>query len=805
MSMLFRELRYALRSLSKSPGFAIAIVLSLGLAIGANAALFSFFDAILLRQLPFRDAERLIRIRELRVEPGKEPIPIAVQAANLAAWKQGNHSFEDFACQVPASFNLTGDGEPEAIAGATVSHNFLRVLGIRPLLGRDFSAEEDLPRQPGSVALLSHGLWSRRFGADPNLVGKTILLDQQSVTVIGVLPPKFKFPYGAEIWRPMGLDPEDPETNRRGILNVFGRLRPDVTLEQATTDMKALADRLAQEHPETNSGWSVQLKTVREDLVGDVRPWLYALSGAAGFVLLIACVNAANLLLARVLHRSGEVGIRVALGSSRLRAALPLLAQSLLLALFSGVFGLLLAYLALRPLALLSPLQDMDAFFQESLTVDYRVLGFGLAVSLAVGLLFGLVPAIRASRPELQSFLKEGRTGAGLRSQNLLKFLVVTEIAVALILVTGAALMLRSFQKLQQVDLGFDEKPLVAADISLPAARYPERATQVIFYTQLLEKLRSSPGIKAAGVTNNHPFTGERRVAPFVIEGRPPARDNDFFYTNHRVVSPGYLETLGAPLLRGRTFTPADREDSLPVVVISKRFADLYFPGVDPLGKRVRLDRPDREWMTIVGVVGDVKDIGDYAETWYVPFTQNWQYRDMCIVVRGATGDPLALAGPIRRAVWSLDPNQPVGMASMATLAAEALRPQRFSALLYGLFGVQALLLAIIGIYGVMSYLVAQRLREFGIRMALGARGPDLQRLILRRTMMLTVFGLIVGLAGSLLLGRFLSSLLYGIDVKDPLTFGVVALVLLAAALLAGLLPARRATRVNPVMALRYE
>jgi putative ABC transport system permease protein len=806
MSVWSEQVRYALRSLGRSPGFAAAIVLSLGLAIGANTAIFSFFDAILLRQLPFGDADRLMRIRELRLQPGKEPAPIAVQSANLVVWKQANHSFEDFACQVPTSFNLTGDGDPESISGATVSHNFLRVLRVRPILGRDLLAEEDLPGHPARVALISHGLWSRRFGADPAIVGRTILVDQQSVTVIGVLPPKFKFPYDAEVWEPLGLDPDDTHTNHRGMLNVFGRLRPGVTAEQATADMRALAARLAQEHPATNAGWSVQLKTLREDLVGDVRPWLYALFGASGFVLLIACANAANLLLARVLHRTSEVSVRVALGSSRLRAALPFLTQSVLLALISGAFGILLAYVSLGPLAALSPLQDMDAFFQESTTLDLRVLGFSLLLSLAVGVLFGLVPAARASRPELQSLLKEGgRTGTSLRSQRLLKALVVSEIAVALVLVAGAGLMLRSFQKLQQVSLGFDEKRLLAMEITLPATRYPDRASQVRFYNQVLEKLRALPGIEAAGVTTNHPFTGERRVAPFLIEDRPPIKDNDFFFTNHRVVSPGYLETLGAPLLRGRSFTAADREDSLPVVIISKRFADVYFPGTDPLGKRLRPDRPNLPWMTIVGVAGDVKDTGDYAETWYVPYDQNWRYTDMNILVR-TRGDPLALAHPVRQAIWSLDRNQPVGrVAEMATLAAETLRPQRFSALLYGLFGGLALILAVLGIYAVMSYLVALRLREFGIRMALGAQRAQLQRLVLRRTMVLTLLGVTLGMVGALALGRFLSSLLYNVAPDDPLTFGVVALGLSASALLASLLPAHRATRVNPVTALRYE
>lgn len=806
MTTLLKELRYALRGLRKSPGFAIAIVLSLGLAIGANAAIFSFFDMILLQQLPFADADRLMRIRELRVEPGKEPSPIAVQAVNLMAWREGNRSFEDMAWQLGGPVNLTGDGEPEAVPAATVSHNFLKVLGVRPLLGREMRPEEDLPGQPARVAHISHGLWTRRFGSDPGIVGKMIQIDQEGVTVIGVLPPKFKFPYESEVWRPMGVDVNNTETNRRGILNVFGRLRPGVTPEQATADMEALAARLAEELPATNAGWSVQLKTVREDLVGNVRPWLLALFAAAGFVLLIACANTANLLLARALHRSSESSIRVALGSSRLRAALPLLTQSVLLALIAGAFGTLLAYVGVRPLALLSPVQDMDAFFRESTGINLRVLAFSFVVSLLVGILFGLVPALRATRPNLQSLLKEsGRTGTARGSQRLLKVLVVTEIAVALILVAGAALMLRSFQKLQSVDLGFEAAHLLTMETSLPATRYPDRPSQVLFYTQLLEKLRALPGVEAAGVTTNHPFTEERRVAPFLIEDRPPTRENDFFHTNHRVVSPGYLETMGMPLLQGRTITEADREETLPVVVISKRFADAYFPGVDPLGKRLRANRPEQPWMTVIGVVGDVKDTGAYAESWYVPFSQNWRYTSMQIVVR-TSGRPLALADTVRKAIWAIDPHQPASdIATMDVLAAEVLRPQRFSALLYGLFGALALILAIVGIYGVMSYLVAQRLREFGIRIALGAPKAQLQRLVLGNTAILTLLGLALGLAGSLALGRFLQSLLYEVAPNDPLTLGFVAVGLITAAVLASVLPARRATQVDPVTALRYE
>ncbi|MES1243428.1 MAG: ABC transporter permease [Acidobacteriota bacterium] len=801
-----QEFRYALRGIRKSPGFAAAILLSLGLAIGANTAIFSFFNAVLLRGMPFGDVDSLVRVRELRMETGQDPKPISVTGANYTAWKETNHSFQDLAVQVPSSFNLTGSGDPEQILGANVSANFLDVLGVKPILGRNIAPDEDRPGNPAPVVVLAHSLWQERFGGDPAIVGKTIVLDQQARTIIGVLPPRFKFPYRAEMWTPMGLDPADEALWRRRHLNVFGRLKDGVSLQQASTEMEGIAARLAQELPETNAGWSVQLTGLREDLVGDIRPRLIAVFAAAGFVLLIACANSANLLLARSLDQSNEVSIRVALGAGRARVARQFMMQSLVLSLLSGALGALLAVWTLPALVRLSPLQDMEAFFEDSVSVDPRALGFTLLISLLVGLLFGLIPAFNATRPNLQGLLKEGgRSNTGLRGQRWLRAFVVCEVAVSVILLAGAGLMLRSFQQLQGVDLGFDDKHLLVTEMSIPESTYPERPQQRIFYEQVLEKVKALPGVRTAGLTTNHPFTGEYRVAPFVMEDRPQSSEDEFFFTNHRVVTPGYFETLGIPLIKGRTFTPQDREDTPGVVVISKRFADTYWPGQDPLGKRVRVNRADTPWLTVIGVVGDVNDQGDYKETWYVPYTQDWRILDMNILVRTA-GDPLALADPIRRAVWAVDRNQPVyGVASMETVAADVLRPQRFSTLLYGFFGGLALILALVGIYGVMSYAVSQRLREFGIRMALGAQSAQLKGAVMRGAMLLTAVGLVIGSVVAILLTRFIASLLYEVSPTDPVTFGAVLVVLVLVALAASYFPARKATKVDPVTALRYQ
>ena len=804
----WQDVRYALRSLRKSPTFSIAILLSLGLAIGANAAVFTFFKAILLEPMPFADVDELVRIRELRMEEGKEPTPISVTGANYTAWKESSRSFEDLAAQIPAPFNMIGDGEPEQILGSQVTANYLDVLGVKPVLGRSFTPDEDRPGSPAAVVVLGYDLWQRRFNGDRAIVGKTVVLDQRSHQIIGVAPPRFKFPYRAEMWRPLGLTADDPELWGRRRLNVFGRLRDGVSLRQASAEMEGIASRLAQELPDTNRGWGVELKDLREDLVGEIRPRLLAIFAASGFVLLIACANAANLLLARSLDHSNEVSIRVALGARRGRVARQFITQSVVLALVAGAFGTLLAWWALTPLAALSPMADLDASFEEALRLDWGVLGFGLLTSLLVGVVFGALPAIQVSRPNLQGLLKEGgRTGTGRGSQGWLRAFVVAEIAVAVILLAGAGLMLRSFQRLQEVQIGFDEKNLLVAEMNLPATSYPERPQQRAFYERVLERVRALPGVKAAAVTTNHPFTGEFRIAPFVLEDQQgQAADGETFYmTNHRVVSPGYLETLGPRLLQGRLLTAQDREGSPDVVVVSKKFADTYWPGQSPLGKRLRVNRPDTPWLTVVGVVADVNDQGEYKETWYVPYLQDWRFTEMALVVR-TEGDPLALADSVRKEVWAVDPSQPVyGIERMERLAANVLRPQRFSTLLYTFFGGLALVLAVIGIYGLMSYAVTQRFREFGIRMALGAPTARIQTGVLRNALGLTLLGLFIGSALAFVLTRFLASLLYETSPTDPVTFLSVLLILALVALLGSYFPARRATRVDPVTALRYD
>lgn len=803
MSTLLHEIRWAWRSLLKSPAFTIPTVLSLGLAICANTLIFAFASTLLMLPLPFDHPERLVRIREVHLAPGKDPVPISVAPWNLEEWRRLDRTFAGLAADRPRAINLSGDGEPERIQGGAVSANFLDVIGVKPVLGRGIQPDEDITGSPERVAMISHGLWQRRFGRDPRIVGRSIRLDGVAHTVIGVLPPKVKFPYQCEIWVPLGLDVTDRAARR---LIVFGRLRPGVSVATATRELEALAARLEKERPDTNAGWSVSVKPVREDLIGDLRPRLFSLAAATACLLLIACGNVASLLLARGIQQGREMALRSALGGRGGRLLLPLFCQSLWLAVLAGGVALLLTNLTLQPLARISPISDMDEFFQSSMEVDLRVMAFGLAVTLLVAVLFSLVPALRLRQPRLQQLLKEGgpRTG-GRVSQRTLSLLVVWEIALATVLLASAGLMIKSFQKEAEVPVGFDPRNLLTLQIALPPAKYPDVAAQAAFFQELLARVRALPGVVTAAVTSTHPFSGDRRVTAFSIEGRQPVQQGEILLANYRVVTPDLFQTLRLPLLRGRGLTLVDRAGTPLVGVVSKRFADVYWPGLDPLGKRFRregLDEP-QPWVTVVGVVGDAQDLGDVRETLYLPLLQGHDFIEMNLVLRTRAA-PEALAPEVRQAVWSISPEQPVfGVQTMEDAARIPLLQQRFAALMYGLFGALGLILAATGIYGVMSYSVAQRYQEFGIRTALGARPADIGRHVLHWAGLMTLLGLGLGVAGTFASTRLLAHLLFGVTPADPVIYAGTLVLLAAAALVASYLPARRAARVDPVDSLR--
>ena len=656
--------------------------------------------------------------------------------------------------------------------------------------------------------MIGHDLWQSHFGGSEKVLGTAVTLDDEVYTVIGVMPRVYKFPYDSEVWVPMGIAPDDTRVLRH-FLHVVARLAPGVTNAQVESEIGTIADRLAQELPDTNRGWGFALQPLREDITDDVQPkLLFVLMGASAFLLLIACTNVATMLLARSLEQSGEIAVRMALGGTRVRLIRQLVTQGLVLSLVSGAIGVLLALWSFRPLVALSQLSEMSVFFQE-LSLDLRVLGFAFVVSLLVGVGFSLVPALRVSRLELHDFLKEGgRALASRGRRRLLSSLVVGEVAVAVVLLVGAGLMVRSFKRLQQVESGFEVENRLTLKLSLSETKYPEDHQKIALLREALERVENLPGIASVDLTTTHPLDGARMAARYSVEGRPPADPGDRSITNHRLVSPGYLRTMGIDLIEGRGISEQDGEDGLPVVVISKRLADAHWPGESPLGRQVKVGDYDEDnpWMTIVGVAEDVIDRGDFEETWYLPYTQRRFTREIVtMVVRGET-EPASLIGAIRSAIHGIDETQPVfEVATHAEMLADSHREQRFSTLLFGLFAALGLIVAVMGIYGIQSYSVVQRSREVGVRMAMGAQPRDVLRLVLRQGLRLALVGLAVGLVGALGLTRFLATLLFEIKPTDPATFLWIAVSTVLVALLASVIPAYRAARVDPMEVLRYE
>jgi len=800
MTTLKQDLRYGVRMLLKNPGFAIVAVIALALGIGANAAIFSVVNTVLLRSLPYDDPDRLMVLRENKLPEFPE---FSVSPGNFLDWQKENTTFEKLAAINGTAYNLVGDAEPERLRGARVSAGLFEMLGAKPALGRTFLDDED---QPGheNVAILSSSLWKRRFGSDPNVVGQAITLSATSYTVIGVMPPAFKFPDAeTDVWTPIAFNAKQAQQHGSHYISVIGRLKPGVTREQAATEMDAIAARLAEQYPDSNTGWRVNVLPMQEYEVRDIKSALLVLLGAVALVLLIACANVANLLLARATSRQKEIAIRTALGASRRRIAQQLLTESVLLALAGGAVGLLLAVWGIDSLLKLAP-QELPRV--KDVTLDVRVLGFTLVVTLLTGVIFGLVPALQASRPNLNETLKEGGRGTTGGHHRVRGTLVITEVALALLLLVCAGLLIRSFYRLQQVTPGFNSKNALAVTVSLPGKKYPQDDQQSGFFTQLLDRVATLPGVVAVGASQSLPIQGDF-VLGFNIQGRPPNGPGQEPNTNYYAVSPDYFKAMGIPLLRGRVFTEQDKKDSPRVAVINEELAKKFFPDEDPIGKRINVTNGPERFREIVGIVGDVKQYGLAQPTTmqtYEPCLQT-AFSAMTLVVR-ADGNPAALSGAIRSEVLAIDKEQPVSrIRPLEQVVSESVAKQRFLMLLLGIFASVALVLAAVGLYGVMSYSVNQRTHEIGIRAALGAQRKDVLKLVVGQGMVLALTGAGIGLAASFALTRLMASLLFGVSATDPLTFAGIALLLTIVALLACYIPARRAMKVDPMIALRYE
>jgi putative ABC transport system permease protein len=801
---LWQDLQYGLRAHLKKPSFSLLAVLTLALGIGANSTIFSFVNGILIRPLPFKAPDALVMLDE--TAPKRNIDSMGVSFPNFVDWRQRNHVFEDVAAYDDRSFTLTDGGEPEQLAGGRLSQGLLEILGVAPMLGRTFASAEDSPGG-NPVVILGHGLWQRRFSGDPNIIGKTVMINSASRTVIGVMPAGFRFPEVADLWVPLALDDKVWTRTDRG-LSAIARLKPGVTIEQARPEMAAVAGQIEQENPVTNEGMSVSVTEVRQALVGDYRRALLILLGGVCLVLLIACANIANLLLARASSRHREMAIRAAIGASRGRIVRQLITESLVLSAVGGAAGLLLAMWGLHLLLAAIPIEFP---YWMKFSLDGRVVGFTVAVSLLTGIIFGTAPALAASKVDLNDALKEGgRSGVdGARGGRLRSLLVVAEVALSLVLLVGAGLMMRSFIRLQNADSGLNAKNVLTMVVPLPSAKYKTPEQRSDFFQHLLERIQALPGVESAGAVSRLPLSGSAWGRSLTVEGRPVLPVGQAVMINHFVVTPDYRKTMGITLLRGRDFTNVDSKDAPKVTMIDQRLAEEYWPDEDPIGKRVRFGPPEdnEPWHTIVGVVGEVRHQRlDRAtrKSVYLPALQV-PLGEMAITVRTRT-DPESMTAAVRNQVRDLDPQQPVmSVNTMTDVIAKSIWQQRLYAILFGVFAVMALILASIGIYGVISYVVTQRTHEIGIRLALGAQAGDVLRLVVRQGMTLTIIGLVIGLAASFALTRLMASLLFSVSATDPMTFVAISALLAFVAFLACYIPARRATKVDPMIALRYE
>jgi putative ABC transport system permease protein len=819
MGTVWQDLRYGARMLRRNPGFAAVAILTLAIGIGANVMIFSVVNGVLLRPLPFPDSQRIVTVWE--TDSNRGIVHGTASAAELLDWRDMNHSFQDLSGWRALYFTITGNGAPEQVWGSQVSGNFFRMLKVSPILGRDFQAEDERPGRE-QVVILSYGLWRRHYGGDAGIIGKTINLDDSPYTVIGVLPRGFTL-YGTmpefEIWKPFAFDRTQLDRENHELV-VFGRLQEGVTMRAAQSEMETILAQLKRQYPGIDQKNGIHIAGFHDELVKPLRPGLLLLLAAVGFVLLIACANVANLMLARAAVREREIAIRAALGAGRRRIFAQMLTESVLLALVGALAALVLGYFGLDVLRLVMPVAGHDQIpHLDWITINARVIGFAVLISLVTAMIFGLAPSIQVVRSELYESLKEGGRGStgGRRRHFARSVLIVSEVAFSLLLLVGAGLLVRSFARMMSEDLGFNSSKLMTMQVFLAEKHYPTSQSIVNFDSSIVDRLSALPGVVSASAVNFLPLTGWTAFCDFAVEGRPNPASGEHFTAAYRVSDWRYLRTMGIALRQGRDFTSADGPDTQGVVLINETLAHRYWPNEDPVGKQIKLIFPatlrpwDAQarpgWLTIIGIVGDVRD-WSWSEPkvaqLYLPDTQNAS-RIMRLVVRSGQ-DPARLTGAVRNLVESIDPDQPITEAgSMDELLSIVLAQRRLNMALLAFFAVIAAILAAIGIYGVMSYAVTQRSHEIGIRMALGAQPRDVLRMIVNEGMKLAVLGLLLGLLGAIVGTKYLESQLYGVRARDPLTFLSVAAGLALVALAACYFPARRATKVEPLTALRYE
>jgi len=812
MQTLWQDLRFGFRTLTRKPGFTVVAIIALALGIGANTAIFSVVNSVLLRPLAYQDPEALVVINH---DYPKINLKASVSAIGYTHYRDNAKSFESVAAMTGGGFNLTGGGDPEQVNGALVTHNFFSSLGAEAGLGRVFLPEEDQPGK-NKVVVLSHSFWQRRFGGDPGIVNKNITLNDESYTVVGIMPPSFQF--GRELgqvvdlWTPIAFTPQQLSYNNLTNENlfVFARLKRGVTIGQAQAELDTIAANLRRQYlpwAASRSEWGLTTQYLSELVVGDIRLALWILMGIVGLVLLIACANVANLLLARAADRQKEMAIRTALGAGRRRVIRQLLTESSLLALIGGAIGLLLAWLGVNALVKVNQVQIPRS---SEIGVDWRALAFTLGVSLLTGFVFGLVPALQISKADLHETLKEGgRTGSSGPRAWVRNTLVVLEMGLALVVLVSAGLLVRSFWRVQQVNPGFAPKNTLAMSLVLPATKYKEPAQRVNFYNEALRRIRALPGVQSAGATSILPLSGNNSSGSFQIEGRVIPQGQSSPHGDRWAATTDYFSTMRIPIIRGRFFDDRDTMESQPVAIIDETMARKYWPDEDPMGKRITFQGGPNNpiWREIVGIVGHVKHKGLDGESrvqYYIPHSQT-QNAFMSLVVR-ASVDPASLTGAVRGAISGLDKDLPVfRVKTMEQFVSESMAQRRFAMALVGIFAAVAMALACVGLYGVLSYSITQRLREIGIRMALGASGADVLLLVVGQGMLLALAGVALGSVAAFLLTRLMDNLLFGVTAGDPLTFVTIAALLTLVALVACLSPALRATKVDPIEALRYE
>ncbi len=806
MESLRSDITYALRNLWKRPGFTLIAALTLAIGIGANTAIFSAVNALLLKPLPFHELDRVVAIWDKSPSRGYDHNEVTF--ANYLDWQAQSQSFEQLALYRWWSVNLGGIDPPERIQGFLVTANYLDALGMKPIIGRNFLAEENQPGR-NAVVIISHSLWQRRFGADPNILNKTITANGVVSSIVGVMPEHFNYPKGGEIYGALSITPQIAQNRRTHTYYVVGRLKPGVSIQSAQSDIDNITARLEQQYPEFNKGWGATVFPIVADTVRGYNTVLWVVMAAVAFVLLIACANVANLMLARASGRQREIALRSALGASRWRIIRQLLTESVIVALIGGALGVLIAFWGIDALRAANP-GDAAKFAPgwHQLGLNFTVLAFTVGLSLFSGIVFGLAPALQVSKPDLNDSLKEGSRQTSGRSHRLRNALVVLEIAVSLVLLVGAGLAVRTFLALLKTDPGFNTENLLTLNLVLPVTKYTDEAQRAAFFNELLQRVKSTPGVESAAAVSHLPLGGSNASDAYLVEGEPEPPSDQENLARYRVCTPEYFATMGIQVVKGRGFSDQDKAGAPPVVIVNETFARKHWPNGDAVGKRIKSYGPldKAPWIEVVGVVQDVKHELNLAVTpdFYFPYAQD-VWIGMVLVARTKV-DPASLATALRQQVWAIDKDQAVfDVRTMKEVRSISVGMYSSGSVMLGIFAGLALLLASIGIYGVMAFTVTQRTQEIGIRMALGARAVDVLKLVVKHGMKLALLGVVIGLAGSWALTRFMKGLLFGVAPTDLLTFGLVSLCLLVVAFIACYLPARRAMKVDPLEALRYE